>query len=82
MYVLNNLSITNNQVYESKDGVFQGIEITGTGYGHGIGMSQNGAKAFANKGYTYQQIIEHHHLSFDLLIQIHSLNLLKKHMHS
>ena len=30
--------------------------ITGTGNGHNVGMSQYGAKAMAELGYTYDQI--------------------------
>lgn len=32
--------------------------ITGGGYGHGIGMSQNGAKAMANKGWLCNDILK------------------------
>lgn len=32
----------------------------GKGYGHGIGMSQYGAKGFADNGYTYEQILAHY----------------------
>lgn len=32
----------------------------GKGYGHGIGMSQYGAKGFADSGYTYEQILYHY----------------------
>lgn len=34
-----------------------GYQIYGGGFGHGIGMSQNGAKAMAKRGYTYQEIL-------------------------
>ena len=46
---------------ESTPQIFDGIEINGTGYGHGIGMSQNGAKALAKAGYTAYQIITHYY---------------------
>ena len=36
-----------------KDGEFDGYKITGGGYGHGVGMSQNGAKAMVDAGKTY-----------------------------
>ena len=39
----------------SKDGTFT---ITGTGSGHNLGMSQYGAKAMAEQGYTYDEILE------------------------
>lgn len=32
--------------------------IYGGGYGHGVGMSQNGAQAMAKKGKTYEQILQ------------------------
>ena len=34
------------------------FEITGRGYGHGVGMSQWGAKVMADKGYSYRKILE------------------------
>ena len=37
-----------------------GIKLTGGGFGHGVGMSQNGAKAMANAGYNCEQIITHY----------------------
>jgi stage II sporulation protein D len=34
--------------------------LTGKGWGHGVGMSQEGAKGFARIGYTYDQILKHY----------------------
>lgn len=34
--------------------------MTGTGYGHGVGMSQYGAKGMAEEGYNYEQILKHY----------------------
>jgi len=34
------------------------FRFDGHGWGHGVGMSQYGAKAMAEKGFTYQQILE------------------------
>ena len=34
-----------------------GITITGAGWGHGVGMSQYGAKAMAEQGHTYEDIL-------------------------
>jgi len=34
--------------------------FTGYGWGHGIGMSQEGAKGFAANGYTYDRILSHY----------------------
>lgn len=35
--------------------------IHGGGYGHGVGMSQNGVKSLADTGYTYEGILEHYY---------------------
>ena len=34
--------------------------VSGSGYGHGIGMSQNGAKGMAKSGYAYDKILMHY----------------------
>ena len=42
-----------------KDGeVVKGIKLIGGGFGHGVGMSQNGAKNLANAGYDAKDILE------------------------
>ena len=33
----------------------------GRGWGHGVGMSQYGAKQMANEGFTYEEILEHYY---------------------
>lgn len=35
--------------------------FTGRGYGHGVGMSQEGAKGMANAGFTFDQILLHYY---------------------
>ena len=35
-----------------------GITITGTGSGHNVGLSQYGAKAMAEQGYSYREILQ------------------------
>jgi SpoIID/LytB domain protein len=37
------------------------LVITGGGYGHGVGMSQEGALGYAEHGFTYQQILAHYY---------------------
>ncbi|ARK22223.1 stage II sporulation protein D [Sporosarcina sp. P26b] len=37
------------------------VLITTVGYGHGVGMSQYGAEAFAQKGWTADQILSHYY---------------------
>jgi stage II sporulation protein D len=40
--------------------------ISGHGWGHGVGMSQYGAYGFAQKGYTYDQILAHYYPGTEL----------------
>lgn len=42
---------------EKKEEKVKGIRILGGGFGHGVGMSQNGAKALANLGYQKEEIL-------------------------
>ncbi len=44
------------EAVKSKDTVI-GYQIIGGGYGHGVGMSQNGAKGMANLGYSAEEIL-------------------------
>ncbi|HAW70029.1 MAG TPA: hypothetical protein DCX37_02440, partial [Firmicutes bacterium] len=37
------------------------IVIGGRGYGHGIGMSQWGAKGMAEQGFAYREILSHYY---------------------
>lgn len=34
--------------------------FTGKGWGHAVGLSQNGARAFAKQGYKYDEILKHY----------------------
>ncbi|MCG0275893.1 MAG: SpoIID/LytB domain-containing protein [Thermosediminibacteraceae bacterium] len=45
---------------------FQYYELQGRGYGHGVGMSQWGAKVMAEKGYDYKDILFHYYKGVDL----------------
>lgn len=42
------------------------ITIKGGGYGHGVGMSQNGAKAMADSGKTFDIILKHYYTGVDI----------------
>ncbi len=37
------------------------LVVTGAGFGHGVGMSQEGALGYAEHGYTYQAILAHYY---------------------
>jgi stage II sporulation protein D len=39
----------------------QELVIEGGGFGHGVGMSQEGALGYAEHGFTYQQILAHYY---------------------
>ncbi|MEW6493305.1 MAG: SpoIID/LytB domain-containing protein [Cyanobacteriota bacterium] len=43
-----------------------GFEIRGRGYGHGLGMSQWGARNLAAQGINYQQILSHYYTNATL----------------
>ena len=43
---------------EQKDGMLNTLRIEGGGYGHGVGLSQNGANAMAAEGKGYQEILK------------------------
>jgi stage II sporulation protein D len=38
-----------------------GVTFSGSGWGHGVGMSQRGAEAMARHGYTYLDILNHYY---------------------
>lgn len=44
----------------------QSITVSGGGYGHGVGMSQNGVKALADSGRDYEDIIAFFYKDIDL----------------
>lgn len=43
-----------------------GYSLAGGGYGHGVGMSQNGAKEMAKKGFTVEEILTFFYESCDV----------------
>jgi stage II sporulation protein D len=45
----------------SGDGKTTVIKITGGGFGHGVGMSQNGVKAMTKLNKTYEEILNHYY---------------------
>ena len=40
-----------------EEDIVVGYRLAGGGYGHGVGMSQNGAKEMAKKGFTSEDIL-------------------------
>lgn len=42
-------------------GRLKSVTLTGGGYGHGVGMSQNGVKAMTDLGKKYEEILKHYY---------------------
>ncbi len=40
--------------------------ISGSGYGHGVGLSQYGAKGMAEAGYNYKEILEYYYTGIEI----------------
>lgn len=53
------------EIYE--DGAVTGYRITGGGYGHGIGMSQNAVSAMVKQGMKYDDILEFFYNNIDIV---------------
>lgn len=52
--------IGKNETVVTQQG-FTSITFNGYGYGHGLGMSQWGARGMADAGYNYKEIVEHYY---------------------
>ncbi len=49
-----------------EDDIVVGYSLSGGGYGHGVGMSQNGAKQMAKKGFGFGEILTFFYRSCDI----------------
>ena len=60
-FVLKHLSVVENNCAKGKqieeDGEITAFRFRGGGFGHGAGMSQNGANHMAEAGKTYEEIL-------------------------
>ena len=63
-------ALSNTHLYSSafvvdkkdvRDGVPQTFELTGAGWGHGVGLCQIGAAVMGEKGYSYDKILLHYY---------------------
>lgn len=52
------LSSSGRSIHQS--GKITGYTFNGGGWGHGVGMSQYGAKGMAENGFTYEEILDHY----------------------
>jgi stage II sporulation protein D len=48
------------------DGKLKEIRIKGSGFGHGLGMSQYGAHGMASQGYNYQDILKYYYSNIEI----------------
>ncbi len=58
------LSLLPSAAFFVQDSVSNGevqFRLIGGGFGHGVGMSQNGAAAMAKEGFSYQDILSHYY---------------------
>ncbi|MBF7083520.1 SpoIID/LytB domain-containing protein [Desulfallas sp. Bu1-1] len=59
------LFIINKEI--GPDGKMTGVVFTGSGWGHGLGLSQWGARGLAEKGYSFQDILQYYYTDVDLV---------------
>lgn len=45
----------------------ESVTFYGGGYGHGAGMSQNGAKTMVDLGYNYEEVLKHYYKGTELI---------------
>jgi stage II sporulation protein D len=43
-----------------------GFSLSGSGWGHGVGMSQHGAEGMARLGFTFMEILEHYYTNVEV----------------
>jgi stage II sporulation protein D len=53
---------------KEKEGKLNAITLVGGGYGHGVGMSQNGVKALADAGSDYERILKYFYTGTSLAV--------------
>lgn len=46
---------------ENNEGIPSAFTLHGAGWGHGVGLCQIGAAVMADKGFTYEEILEHYY---------------------
>lgn len=57
VYVLGKENVPRNITFQT-----DGFVFNGRGYGHGVGMSQQGAKGMAQAGFDYREILTHYYM--------------------
>ncbi|MEG0013060.1 MAG: SpoIID/LytB domain-containing protein [Cellulosilyticaceae bacterium] len=54
------------EVSSKQNVVYGDVTIYGQGFGHGVGMSQSGARGMAEEGYTYDEILEYYYTGIEI----------------
>ncbi len=49
-----------------EDGKMTGVKISGGGYGHGVGMSQNGVKELVDAGKSYEDVLKYYYTGIEV----------------
>lgn len=57
---------TENNVVGTNETVYGDFTVYGKGFGHGVGMSQSGAKGMAEEGFDYQEIMKYYFLGIEI----------------
>lgn len=53
--------VENNTQMQNSEVIYGDFVVYGKGYGHGVGMSQSGAKGMALAGYNYESILKYYY---------------------
>ena len=69
VYEMNLLPSAFFTIEQEKDqgGKIKRITLIGGGNGHGVGLSQDGAKGMAQRGYRYDEILEHYYKDCEIV---------------
>ncbi|MTI79759.1 MAG: SpoIID/LytB domain-containing protein [Firmicutes bacterium] len=59
-------SVFNMDKHYDQNNNLQQVTFSGNGWGHGLGMSQYGARAMSLEGYTYQDILKYYYSDVEL----------------
>jgi len=62
----NNLSVISSSGTSKLSAASNVYYFNGRGWGHGVGMSQYGAKKMAEEGFTYEQILKHYYTGVEI----------------
>ena len=63
-FTIEQLSLINEKLVDieikdtTKKGIVEGYTVIGGGFGHGVGMSQNGANRMAEAGFSCDEILQ------------------------